>query len=157
MLKKIFFLSRITGNCTCKANTVGRNCGACRQGTYNFGVSVDLGCQDCSCNTAGTISGQTQCNVSTGACICKANVQGLQCNLCKTNTYGLSTDLVEGCRACDCDTSGTVNQQQACDQNTGQCLCVSNREGNRCDTCTTGKFCLFFFKFFLKILVGVDS
>lgn len=36
--------------------------------------------------------------------------------------------------------SGTLLENRTvCDQNTGQCSCLSNRKGRRCDSCSDGK------------------
>jgi len=44
--------------------------------------------------------------------------------------WGMSDDL-QGCKPCDCDVGGAVNDR--CDQQTGQCTCRPNIVGRRCD------------------------
>ena len=40
--------------------------------------------------------------------------------------------------ACNCDTEGSGNTQ--CDLRTGQCVCKSSIEGEKCDRCVENKF-----------------
>lgn len=59
---------------------------------------------------------------------------GVRCDQCAAYQYGFST---EGCKACDCDESGSKGFQ--CDQY-GQCPCNDNVEGRRCDRCKENKY-----------------
>ncbi|KAK7487113.1 hypothetical protein BaRGS_00021608, partial [Batillaria attramentaria] len=128
------------GQCLCKANTDGRDCGSCRLGTYSFGSSPEKGCQDCTCDTRGTVNGLNNCN-ATGFCSCKASVKGQRCNQCVDNTWGLSAENDLGCQPCDCDPSGTQGDQLLqCEQQTGECTCLPERVGRRCDDCQAGSF-----------------
>ena len=91
----------------------------------------------------GTSSGAT-CNKITGDCPCKTNVIGRTCNRCRSNAFNLTLENPDGCQLCDCDVTGTqatpgvAPQNMACDQNTGECSCLSNRVGRRCDRCDRG-------------------
>ena len=51
--------------------------------------------------------------------------------------WGMSEDL-QGCKPCDCDIGGAVNDQ--CDQHTGQCTCRPHIIGRKCDEVTPGYF-----------------
>jgi len=51
--------------------------------------------------------------------------------------WGMSDDL-QGCKACDCDIGGAVNEQ--CHQQTGQCTCRPNIVGRQCDEVSPGHF-----------------
>jgi hypothetical protein len=62
----------------------------------------------CSCDVRGTEPG-TVCDKLTGQCVCKKNVMGLKCDLCKDGYYGLDTSLTVGCLSCNCDPAGTKN------------------------------------------------
>ena len=42
--------------------------------------------------------------------------------------------------ACECNTNGTANGDDTCDQATGQCNCTENVEGLKCDTCSDGYY-----------------
>jgi len=111
-----------------------------------LGNSSATGCLHCACDAAGTaqsISGAA-CNKITGNCPCKSNVEGRTCNRCRVGNFNLSGLSEDGCQPCDCDVTGTVSapgvapQNIACDQNTGNCTCRSNRVSRRCDRCRGG-------------------
>lgn len=58
----------------------------------------------------------------------------LRCDHCETYKYGFS---LEGCKSCDCDRIGSKDLQ--CDSS-GQCHCLDNVEGRRCDRCKENKY-----------------
>lgn len=58
----------------------------------------------------------------------------LRCDRCEPLKYGFSS---EGCKNCDCDRIGARDLQ--CDA-TGQCPCLDNVEGRRCDRCKENKY-----------------
>ncbi|VDO14203.1 unnamed protein product [Rodentolepis nana] len=39
-----------TGDCTCKANVIGRTCDRCKPGTYGMMDNDPLGCKQCFCS-----------------------------------------------------------------------------------------------------------
>ena len=93
----------------------------------------------------GTNSSSSVCDKTTGACVCKENVDGQRCNLCSPFAFNLTEDNPAGCTPCDCDITGTLGgtfdngNQLSCDQNTGQCACLANRFGSRCEDCVSGR------------------
>lgn len=137
----------VTGQCVCKTNVQGLACNECADGSYAFGASTDKGCNDCTCDLAGTINSTSSCDKVSGNCHCKENVEGMSCNQCKGNTFGLNITDPEGCQSCKCDPTGTqsgnTSADLACDQNTGQCACLAKRFGRTCDDCEQGRFFLF--------------
>ena len=80
---------RLGGQCQCKANVFGRQCGQCKENTYGFNGSLSLGCKECNCDVRGSINGSQKCNVTTGQCPCKENVMSRRCDACKEGSYGL--------------------------------------------------------------------
>jgi len=106
----------------------------------SLNTNTETGCSDCSCDEAGTVPG-TSCEKIHGYCACKSNVAGRTCNQCVMNAFNLTAANDAGCQPCDCDVSGTASTSRniTCDQNTGNCTCLSNRVGRRCDTCAPGK------------------
>lgn len=120
----------VAGVCHCKENVEGRRCDACKNGYWNFTEANPLGCQNCTCNTYGTIDNQG-CNVYTGECTCKRYVTGRDCNQCLLEYWGLS-DKNDGCQPCDCDPGGS--EDNFCDVITGQCKCREYMTGRTCDT-----------------------
>lgn len=117
------------GQCHCRTNVHGRQCDVCKEGFWNLNPSNPDGCQNCTCNTLGTVN-NSGCNMFTGECSCKVNVAGQNCNECRPETYGLS-EQPDGCTACDCDLGGSLDNM--CDVVTGQCRCRDNMSGRRCE------------------------
>ncbi|XP_078412490.1 usherin [Cetorhinus maximus] len=126
-----------TGQCVCKPNVGGQWCDICLDGYYGLYSSNFLACFPCNCDTAGTINRSTDCDKSTGQCLCKTNVTGLHCNQCVPHTFNLSSSNLDGCQWCNCDPAGTV-EGTICDQSNGQCICQLNRHEKQCDQCRPG-------------------
>lgn len=118
------------GSCHCKAHAKGRRCDTCKEGFWNLDEQNPDGCQNCTCNTLGTL-GNSGCNVYTGECTCKRLVTGKDCNQCQLETYGLS-DSHDGCTPCDCDIGGSLDNY--CDVMTGQCKCRPFMSGRTCSS-----------------------
>ncbi|XP_076463865.1 usherin-like [Babylonia areolata] len=125
-----------TGQCVCKSQTAGRQCNECRPGSFSFGNSPTEGCEPCLCLKAGVPEGNVDC---TNGCVCKENVEGTNCNRCKANFFNLTRENVLGCDPCNCDPSG-VNSEGPCHSTTGQCICLTSRQGLRCDDCVSGYY-----------------
>lgn len=122
----------------CLHHTAGPNCERCAPNYYpNPESSMDRpdACLRCSCNAAGSENGG-QCGGENGACRCKANVEGPNCDRCKSGYYGLSASNPLGCTKCECSVAGS--QDGSCNQVTGQCPCLTNVQGRNCDRCTAG-------------------
>ena len=65
----------------------------------------------------------------TGKCVCLPNFTGAECNQCRSSTWQSSND----CLDCQCDTEGTLDNSDVCEQSSGQCPCREGRGGLRCD------------------------
>lgn len=89
---------------------------------------------ECDCDSLG--SNGTTCDQTTGQCQCLLNVEGLKCDHCATNHYGISSGL--GCTPCDCSGEGSSTIQ--CDVVTGECVCRPGVTGRTCDQCLPGFF-----------------
>ncbi|KAG5274590.1 hypothetical protein AALO_G00137970 [Alosa alosa] len=132
--------NRVSGGVceNCLHHTTGSNCERCAPNYYpNPYSSMDRpdACLRCSCNAAGSENGG-QCGGNNGACRCKANVEGPNCDRCKSGYYGLSASNPLGCSKCDCAVAGS--RYQSCDPVTGQCPCLPNVQGMNCDRCAVG-------------------
>uniref|UniRef100_A0A8B9ZUL0 Laminin subunit beta 3 n=1 Tax=Anas zonorhyncha TaxID=75864 RepID=A0A8B9ZUL0_9AVES len=123
----------------CQHNTAGNNCERC-QTNYFRNQRQDLthpeACLPCECDPDGTVPGSI-CDPLTGRCVCKENVQGERCHLCKPGFAQLAHANPMGCRRCSCNVLGT-RQDMPCDDETGQCSCLPNVVGAECDQCAAG-------------------
>ncbi|NXG20247.1 LAMB3 protein, partial [Grallaria varia] len=120
----------------CQHNTEGNNCERCKS-NYFRNQQQDLthpeACLPCECDPDGTVPGSV-CDPVTGRCVCKENVQGDRCHLCKPGFTQLANPNPSGCRRCTCNALGT-RQDVPCDDETGRCFCLPNVVGNDCDQC----------------------
>ncbi|CAH0546889.1 unnamed protein product [Brassicogethes aeneus] len=91
-------------------------------------------CIACECDSVGSRS--LQCN-SEGKCQCKPGVTGEKCDRCASNHYDFGAS---GCKSCDCEPAGSINNEPRCDPWTGFCMCKSNVEGKHCRECKPGFF-----------------
>ena len=56
--------------------------------------AIFLQSHKCNCDELGTIDGSFgQCDVETGKCMCKKNVEGLNCSQCKPGTFFLDKGM----------------------------------------------------------------
>ncbi|NWH63275.1 LAMB3 protein, partial [Geococcyx californianus] len=120
----------------CQHNTEGNNCERCKT-NYFHNQRQDFThpetCLPCECDPDGTVPGSI-CDPLTGRCVCKENVQGDRCHLCKPGFTQLANANPLGCRRCTCNALGT-RQDMPCDDETGRCFCLPNVVGNDCDQC----------------------
>ncbi|NXG63298.1 LAMB3 protein, partial [Hemiprocne comata] len=120
----------------CQHNTEGNHCERCKTNYFRNqqqDVTHPEACLPCECDPDGTVPGSV-CDPLTGRCVCKDNVQGDRCHLCKPGFSQLTNANPLGCRRCTCNVLGT-RQDMPCDDETGRCFCLPNVVGNDCDRC----------------------
>ncbi|NXI26094.1 LAMB3 protein, partial [Sterrhoptilus dennistouni] len=131
-----------TGRCVCKDNhnTEGNNCERCKTNYFRNPrqeLSHPEACLPCECDPDGTVPGSA-CDPGTGRCVCKDNVQGHRCHLCKPGFAQLAGANPAGCRRCACNALGTRQDTVPCDGDSGSCSCLPNVVGSDCGQCAAG-------------------
>ncbi|XP_074000722.1 laminin subunit beta-4 [Numenius arquata] len=131
----------------CQDNTTGQHCDQCKRFFYRDPLKVisdPQACLPCNCDPEGTLhngvcESRTDPALGTvaGRCPCKENVEGVRCDKCRANYYGLSSSDPLGCQPCNCDPSGSL-PFSVCDPATGECLCQRFATGRRCEKCVVG-------------------
>ncbi|XP_078051747.1 laminin subunit beta-1 isoform X1 [Augochlora pura] len=128
----------------CQHNTAGQNCEQCKPFFYHDpskDISHPQACVPCDCDLDGSLDDGI-CDSYTdllageepGRCHCKTNVEGRRCDRCKNGFWDFDPANPEGCKACTCNTLGTVDNR-GCNTNTGECTCkrfVTARDCNQC-------------------------
>ncbi|XP_028308812.1 laminin subunit beta-2 isoform X2 [Gouania willdenowi] len=124
-----------TGQCLkCLHHTDGPSCAHCQHGYYGNALAHD--CRRCTCVRAGTIhsacgDGQCHCDRQTGACPCRDNVIGHNCDQCAPNYWNYGHEL--GCEPCSCDPRHSLGAH--CNMFTGHCHCRPGFGGRQCTEC----------------------
>ncbi|XP_072016336.1 laminin subunit alpha-2-like [Amphiura filiformis] len=116
----------LNGQCSCKKGVTGAKCDRCDFGHYNLGND---GCKECDCAIT-----NGYCNPDTGECACPPNTARPNCDRCTEYAWGY--DKMQGCKMCTCSAVGSSGM--ACDQETGQCVCIKDYTGRMCDQCPFG-------------------
>lgn len=120
--------------CYCKIGYAGAKCDVCAENYYGHPEIVGGTCVPCNCNNNVDLSRPGNCDLHNGTCLqCLHNTAGDECQHCKDGFYGNAFE--QNCRQCDCDVLGTDGQVQFCNRTTGQCPCLKNVDGVRCDRC----------------------
>ncbi|XP_040008988.1 laminin subunit beta-1 isoform X2 [Xiphias gladius] len=124
-----------TGQCLkCLYHTDGPSCAHCQHGY--FGNALGHDCRRCTCVAAGTVhsacsDGHCHCDRQTGACPCRENVAGHNCDQCAPNHWNYGQD--RGCEPCRCDPQHALGAH--CNMFTGQCHCRPGFGGKQCTEC----------------------
>lgn len=116
---------RVTGQCSCLPNVIGKHCDQCQDGYWD--INSGVGCQSCGCDPVGATTGK--CDQNTGQCDCLPGVNSQRCDSCMDQYFNLSRD---GCTFCECSPVGSSNLQ--CNED-GRCVCKDGVLGMKCDQC----------------------
>ncbi|XP_043543539.1 laminin subunit alpha-3-like [Chiloscyllium plagiosum] len=73
------------GHCYCKSNVCDELCDWCKEGHYALEERHYFGCQGCQCDIGGSTN--LTCNMLSGTCQCRPNVEGRTCNEPRRNHY----------------------------------------------------------------------
>ncbi|KAJ8393455.1 hypothetical protein AAFF_G00059280 [Aldrovandia affinis] len=124
-----------TGQCLkCLHNTDGPSCSQCKLGYFGNALTQD--CRRCTCVTAGTVQAfcdveLCHCDPRTGACPCRDNVVGRNCDECANNHWNFGTEW--GCEPCGCHSQHSNGPH--CNMFSGQCQCQPGFGGRVCSEC----------------------
>ncbi|XP_030383466.1 laminin subunit beta-1 [Scaptodrosophila lebanonensis] len=119
--------------CHCKEGYAGARCEICAD---NYFGDTDAGgsCEKCDCSNNIDPYDTGNCDRETGQCLkCLYETTGDHCELCRDGFFGNA--LEQNCQRCDCELLGTNATVTHCDRYTGQCPCLPNVKGLRCDEC----------------------
>jgi len=92
----------LDGKCPCKEGVMGDKCDKCMPNYFKFPEAVDNGCTTCECNIAGSSNNSPRCDVVSGVCDCKENVEGRRCDMCRSGHFHIDSGNEFGCTPCFC-------------------------------------------------------
>lgn len=120
--------------CYCREGYTGARCDVCADNYFGHPERADGSCQPCKCNNNVDPGRRGNCDLHTGKCLqCLYETTGDSCESCRDGFWGNALD--QRCVECDCDVLGTNGTIQYCDNQSGQCPCLKNVHGIRCDQC----------------------
>ncbi|KAG9483073.1 hypothetical protein GDO78_009165 [Eleutherodactylus coqui] len=133
--------------CTnCPLGTTGKRCELCDDGYFGDPLGQNGAprpCRPCECNSNIDPNAVGNCDRLTGECLkCIYNTAGFYCDRCRDGFYGnpLGATPDQKCKACSCNSYGTVRSQSSCNQVTGQCECLPHVIERDCSACEPGFF-----------------
>ncbi|WAR26302.1 LAMB1-like protein [Mya arenaria] len=104
----------------------------------DIGYKEDNGtCGMCECSGNIDPDDIGNCDHETGECLkCLFNTEGFNCEKCEAGYYGDA--LTQNCIECVCNPIGTNKSAGDCDRVSGQCPCLPNVVGQKCDMSAPG-------------------
>ncbi|XP_046984371.1 laminin subunit beta-1 isoform X1 [Schistocerca americana] len=120
--------------CECDVGYAGSRCDVCADNYFGNPETPGGSCRPCNCSKNIDLALPGNCDARSGECLqCLFHTEGFHCEICKANYYGDAIN--QQCAECVCDILGTNNTAGPCDRNTGQCPCLPNVIGQKCDEC----------------------
>ncbi|CAH2007905.1 unnamed protein product [Acanthoscelides obtectus] len=120
--------------CECKPGYAGARCDICSDNYYGNPEVPGGSCRSCDCNDKVDLLVPGNCDPRTGKCLkCLYDTTGDHCEVCRPGFFRYSED--RPCEECKCDELGTNTTAGPCDPSSGQCTCLPNVTGLRCDQC----------------------
>ncbi|XP_043569548.1 laminin subunit beta-4 [Chiloscyllium plagiosum] len=130
-------LGTVAGRCICKRNVEGTRCDQCKPGYFGLSAVNPEGCEECRCDSRGSVSVHSVCDAISGECHCHRYVTGKNCEQCLPSYWGLG-NINYGCSPCDCDIGGAYDN--FCSLHDGQCRCLPNIIRRQCNEPAPGYF-----------------
>lgn len=125
--------------CNCDIGYKGPDCGTCDENYFGNPSEENGTCDRCDCNGNIDPDDIGNCDDETGECLkCLFNTEGFNCEKCKAGYYGDA--LNQNCIECICNPIGTDRNGGECDRVTGQCPCLPNVVGQKCDMSAPGYY-----------------
>ncbi|BFZ01172.1 hypothetical protein BsWGS_04211 [Bradybaena similaris] len=117
--------------CSCKPEThsLGPHCQTCAPNYFRLSDQSDCS-NSCLCNMDGVVNASNPCEEVGGKCMCKKNVEGQTCDVCKPFFFHFGASATNGCEACNCNQNGSLS----CSESAG-CVCKANTKPPSCDQC----------------------
>ncbi|GAU99875.1 hypothetical protein RvY_10813-2 [Ramazzottius varieornatus] len=126
----------------CQHSTEGDHCQRCAKGYFGEAHKGQAGsCRRCACptiehNYSESCTPFRNVNASDYICDkCQHGFVGEKCEMCDKGYFGHPRQGIP-CRACQCNTWGSINQ--ICHVLTGQCQCRGDLQGRDCSKCQVG-------------------
>ncbi|XP_052780094.1 laminin subunit beta-1-like [Mya arenaria] len=123
--------------CECDIGYKGPDCGVCDENYFGNPQEDNGTCGMCECSGNIDPDDIGNCDHETGECLkCLFNTEGFNCEKCEAGYYGDA--LTQNCIECVCNPIGTNKSAGDCDRVSGQCPCLPNVVGQKCDMSAPG-------------------
>lgn len=120
--------------CECKEGYSGSRCDVCSDNYFGNPEQPGGSCQPCDCNDKIDIFKPGNCDPHTGKCKqCLYDTTGDHCEMCRPGFFRYDEDKM--CEECVCHPLGTNHSAGPCNPTSGQCICLPNVTGLKCDEC----------------------
>ncbi|KAJ8913194.1 hypothetical protein NQ315_009031 [Exocentrus adspersus] len=120
--------------CECQEGYSGARCDVCSDNYFGNPETPGGHCQHCDCNEKIDLFAPGNCDPHTGRCLkCLYETTGDHCEVCRPGFFRFAED--RQCEECVCHILGTNSSAGHCNPSSGQCNCLPNVSGLRCDEC----------------------